>query len=401
MQQNQFKSACTAGERTAEYIPALDGLRAVAVCAVVWYHLWQQSWLRHDLHLPEPLISLGLPPVLRLEQLTRTGYVFVELLLLLSAFCLFLPYARCMMQGGRWPDTRDFYKRRAARIIPSYYLCVLLIFFCYTLPTHACPDTRAAFSELFSTLTFTQILNPVFKASPHINGVLWTAAVEVQFYLIFPLLTRCFRKKPLLTWLGMVSLSMAYVFCYAMADESRLWFTLYRLPAYFGVFANGMLLALAYARLSAVSGQRLIRIAATASFFLGAVLLIRLQRDAAAGAAVTLWQAEHRFRLSLVFCMLLLGASLGARPLSAVLGCRLMRFLAAISYNLYIWHQWFFFRFKEWHIPFWEGETLPNMAYDLVWQRRYTVLMLAISLAAATVLSYCFERPAARKLLKR
>ena len=78
---------------------------------------------------------------------------------------------------------------------------------------------------------------------------------------------------------------------------------------------------------------------------------------------------------------------------------RAARFIAAISYNLYIWHQWLAVQLKQWRIPYWAGETPPNMTGDLSWQWRYTLLLLALSFGAAIVLTYCFERPAARLLL--
>ena len=105
-------------------IPALDGIRALTVLAVVWYHVWQQSWL-------SPLIqykSSGRSIYLSLDFIPRTGYLFVDMMLLLSAFCLFLPHARAAVSGAPVPSVPGFYKKRIARIVPSYYLSVLILF---------------------------------------------------------------------------------------------------------------------------------------------------------------------------------------------------------------------------------------------------------------------------------
>ncbi len=77
-----------------------------------------------------------------------------------------------------------------------------------------------------------------------------------------------------------------------------------------------------------------------------------------------------------------------------------MRFLSAISYNLYIWHQWISVKFKQWKIPYWTGDTPPNMMGDRVWQWKYTALILAGAFLAAILATYFIERPAAKWILK-
>ena len=79
----------TAYRPNCRRIPELNGLRVLLVFIVSWYHFWQQSWL-------SPSLSVRLPfgpraVFVSLDILPRTGYLFVDLLLLLSAFCLFLP----------------------------------------------------------------------------------------------------------------------------------------------------------------------------------------------------------------------------------------------------------------------------------------------------------------------
>ena len=89
-------------------IPELDGLRVLMIFLVASYHIWQQSWLT-------PAIGRY-----SLDYLLRSGYVWVDGTVLLSAFLLFLPWARSRRDGTPLPDTREFYFRRARRILPSY-----------------------------------------------------------------------------------------------------------------------------------------------------------------------------------------------------------------------------------------------------------------------------------------
>ena len=96
-------------------IPELDGLRVFMIFSIASYHIWQQSWLT-------PVIGHY-----SLDYLIRSGYVWVDGTVLLSAFLLFLPYVRSKRKGKPLPDTREFYFRRVRRVFPSYYFILLLV----------------------------------------------------------------------------------------------------------------------------------------------------------------------------------------------------------------------------------------------------------------------------------
>ena len=72
-------------------VPALDGLRFIMVFSVSCFHLWQQSWLAPSFTLLGQHFSL--------DPWLRTGYLWVDGMLLLSGFLLFLPYARAREAG--------------------------------------------------------------------------------------------------------------------------------------------------------------------------------------------------------------------------------------------------------------------------------------------------------------
>ena len=92
---------------------AADLLRVLAAWAVGAFHIWQQSWF-----------SLGS------DHWQRAGSIGVDLLVMLSAFCLFLPWANARQRGEPLPSCRpaDFYRRRAARLLPAYYANLLASF---------------------------------------------------------------------------------------------------------------------------------------------------------------------------------------------------------------------------------------------------------------------------------
>lgn len=385
----------------AKHIDVLDGMRALAVLGVLWFHFWQQNWISPYFSLPF-LKIFGLPTNVSLDFLPRSGFLFVDLLLLLSAFCLFLPYARAALSGAPLPDVRLFYKKRFARIVPSYYFSVLVILFAVTVPSGGYASVRECLSDLIPTLTFTQTFFPRVLLGTQINGVLWTAAVEMQFYLFFPLLARAFVKKPGWTYLGMVFVSLLYLRGYALRNPDSIRTTLNQLPAFFGVFANGMAFAYLFV-LFAKRAKRSAQLSAVSlcALIAGIWLLVSMMKAAPNVNPVHIWQAEYRFRLSLVFSLIVVSSALTFSAVRFLFSNAVMRFLAGISYNLYIWHQWIAVRFKQWRIPYWSGDTPPNMTGDAAWQWKYTALIVAAAFAAAVFSTYVIERPASKWILSR
>ena len=107
-------------------LPALDGARVLFVLFVGAYHIWQQSWLTPVIRISGHIISL--------DPLLRSGYLWVDAMLLLSGFLLYWPCTEAVEDGRPLPAIGAFYKRRLLRIVPSYYLCVLLMLFLVALP---------------------------------------------------------------------------------------------------------------------------------------------------------------------------------------------------------------------------------------------------------------------------
>ena len=67
----------------ADHAAAGDLLRVFAVFMVAWYHIWQQSWLSPTLRLGGLTLDMTAP--------VRTGYMFVDLMLVLSGFLVYRP----------------------------------------------------------------------------------------------------------------------------------------------------------------------------------------------------------------------------------------------------------------------------------------------------------------------
>ena len=246
------------------YIPALDGLRALMVFMVASFHIWQQSWLTPAFDLFGERLSA--------DYLLRSGYMWVDGMLLLSGFLLYMPYALAREKGAPSPAVWPFYKKRVLRIVPSFYLCIAVMLAFVALPQHYYASSGDMAKDVLAHLTFTF---PFSRATLHatpLNGALWTVAVEMQFYLFFPFLGRAFRRQPVLTYGLMVLCAFLFRHYAAGLQDSSL--LLNQMPAFLDVYANGFVAATCYVSLQKKTKEDVwTRIMMTACFVLAALLL--------------------------------------------------------------------------------------------------------------------------------
>lgn len=379
---------------TETYHAAADGFRALAMLGVMWFHIWQQSWL-------SPRFTLfGI--TFDFTHIVRTGYLFVDIFLLLSGFLMFLPYAKSAFENTPLPSVKAFYKKRAVRILPPYYLCIIILFILAVIGGEYYTKGEMM-RDLLSHLTLTHTFFTDTYLFSKLNIPLWTIAIEVQFYIIFPFVARAFKKCPILTYTAMVAVSHVFRFLYVapMADTQMY---LNQLPAMLDVYANGMLAAYAYVYLAkTVKPNKALALFCSIAFVLIAVeihSLFEAQTYEDGYTRIRLGQMERRFPMSFLMGALLLVSAFSLRPLVFVFSNRVMRFLSAISFEAYIWHTVIALKLKAWRIPPYSALENPQMNNEPVWQWQYTILCFLLTLAVGAILTYAFERPLAKRLLR-
>ena len=75
---------------------------------------------------------------------------------------------------------------------------------------------------------------------------------------------------------------------------------------------------------------------------------------------------------------------------------RALRWLAALTYSFYLWHQMLTVFLKyDLHLPAWAGNTPPNQLGDAAWMHRADLLYWAAALAVSAAAYYLIEKPAA------
>ena len=360
--------------------PAADFLRVASVLLIAWYHFWQQSWLSPNFSL------FGLE--INMYPVVSRGYMFVYLMLLISGFVLTLG-----MYQGRYPTRKSFYLGRARRILPSYLLCLIVFFFFDALPNEGYSSSSHMLIDISSHLTFTQNLFYESYSITRLNGALWTLAVEVQFYLIFPLLIKAFRKKPLAVYAAMLGLCLlCKLYVHRFKPDTTLFIN--RLPVMLDVYANGMLAAWGDEKLKKQGRLKWLHLILALAACAGMYLLLRHISYVSGHEEQRRAQMWAAFPFSALGGVFLLCGSLSFRAVRLAFSNPVIVFLSGISYNFYIWHQAIAVRLKQGRLPSYTGDA-PNVEGQVVWQHRYMFMCFAMAFLVSAVLTYLVEKPCA------
>jgi peptidoglycan/LPS O-acetylase OafA/YrhL len=213
-----------------KHLGYLDGLRALAAIFVVFHHAFLQ------------INFTDRPQLGFINQFTHVfdyGSYAVGLFITISGFCLMLPVAKG--NGTIRHGTIDFFKRRAWRILPSYYLAMAIslllvwLFVGQKTGTHWDTSLPVTGTSIFTHLI---LLQDAFGYDANINHVFWSIAVEWRIYFLFPLLVLGWRKiGPIPTTVLAVISSYILYNLFALIIGSSL------SAHYLGLFVMGMLAA--------------------------------------------------------------------------------------------------------------------------------------------------------------
>ena len=142
--------------------PGLDGIRCLAILAVIWHHTAASG----------PLPGLS------------RGFLGVDLFFVLSGFLITTLLLRERQRTGKI-SLKQFWIRRFLRLMPAYYGSLVLLALAYTLFKPGDPETQTFLSGLPIYLLY---LSNWFDPGASNLGPLWSLATEEQFYLIWPII---------------------------------------------------------------------------------------------------------------------------------------------------------------------------------------------------------------------
>ena len=363
---------------TGHHLPALNGLRGVAVAGVVAYHL-QLGW-------------------------ASGGYLGVDLFFVLSGFLITTLLLEEWVGSGRI-SLPAFWGRRAKRLLPALFLVVAALGVYLMLNAwlggpgvNGLVDLSSLRGDAISTLLYVNNWHAIFAgqsyfaqfSAPSPLQHTWSLAIEEQFYLVWPLVLlfllhrarrrgRSWRRlgASLAVSLGVLSAVLMAVLYTPGADPTRVYFgTDTRL---FDLMAGATIAFIAAARPQPNTNARrtLHVVGPVAAVVLGVFWVT-------AGTATGL-PTDFMFQGGFLICALLAGIVVAdARLLDRgafgrVLSVRPLHFLGTISYGVYLWH---------WPVIIYlTGARTGLSRWPL------DIVRILVTLAVSTASYYLVERP--------
>ena len=322
------------------FLPALEGLRAVAAIGIIGTHaafqtghdtgaLWERALGRFDVFVAVFFTLSGF----LLWRSHRTGFGQIP-----------SPEAQARRDSGIWASWAKYYKKRLARIMPAYWVLVVIVLI--ALPVGAGSNLRT----WITNLTLTQVY---FADSLH-GGLthLWSLSVEVAFYLFMPVLALALARINPATGQG----ARIAVIC-ALAVLSWGWPYLpvdypagvnphIQPAAYFSWFAAGLI----FAELESLQGRADARAERTRALLetwarrrwiwlslATAALLAASVMGPEGLVELSNWEFTRRLWCGLIFGAAIIGPWTLA-PESRFLTHPLMQALGRWSYGIFLWH---------------------------------------------------------------
>ncbi len=284
------------------YIERLDHLRFFAAFIVLMYHGFIFYPQKNPIRLP----------------VFDQGYVGVSLFMVLSGFLLTL------ISYSKKIGILRFYANRLLRIYPLFIFVVTLGYFSTPEPR----DINTGVSYLTSLLPVSNLYRMNYGA---FGGQLWSVMVEVQFYLIFPVIALALQRIGPRFYLSIIGL-FVIIRCAVFLLNS----TVYDL-AYFSIFGNldcfliGCLVAVFYSR---SEGQKFPWYAWILVFGTINAVIVAMYRLLGLSATSPLWIIWPDVQGVLWSALIITYVRADiAVPLSGLWG-----YLGKISYSIYAWH---------------------------------------------------------------
>lgn len=342
---------------TASYRPEIDGLRAIAVAAVVLYHF-------------------GVPGL-------GGGFVGVDIFFVISGF-LIGGILWNELSTTRHIDLKSFFIRRIRRLAPAFFamtMATAAVAYFILLPF----EFRAFGKELIASTVWLSNVHffreaGYFDIESESKLLLhtWSLAVEEQFYIALPLLLLVLRKTSKQTKIAviLVTWGASLASCLVLTSQAPT-ATFFLFPFRAWEMLSGVLLAIwsketsaGWRRGPSLSWVGLILV-------LSAIVLVR------PGDGFPSWQAL--WPVAGAFLIMLNGQH--DNPVNRMLAARVPVFLGLISYSLYLWH-WPVFTLST----YWRGGQQSTFETG-----GWLLLALILAIAAWAWI----ERPARHRLSNR
>ena len=316
-------STAPAGER----MPALDGVRGIAILSVLTYHTWSMAVLS---------TSIGASPGRVYSYIASLGWMGVDLFFVLSGFLI---TGILYDSRARLHYYRVFYARRAIRIFPLYYASLFLML--VIIPAVVSQRYANTFNISHQWVAWLYLLN--WNTTLHLGltispliGHFWSLCVEEQFYLLWPYIVKTFARRlfPLTGGVIIAALTLRVIAYKTGVPQAAYLTTVCRMDS----LALGAMLALAY---RSTFWQRVRQRAfgvLSCSLLLLALLVITTQRAVFGRFEIDTLGISLAGLISASFVTMVIGSTTKS-VVRQVVSASPLRFFGRYSYGIYVVHQ--------------------------------------------------------------
>ena len=199
------------------YFPNLDGLRFFAFFFVFMFHCYYQ--------IPEQGKDSSL--YLAFHKLWENGDLGVNFFFTLSGFLITYLLLSEERQQGNF-QISGFYWRRVLRIWPLYYFTLIFGYFIFQKLIQAVGAEVEETADIWYYVFFIGNFNSIINGAPVSStlSVLWSLAIEEQFYLFWPILLLIFKRNRTLLFSILLFASLAFRFLYVNHNDVLFYHTL-------------------------------------------------------------------------------------------------------------------------------------------------------------------------------
>lgn len=386
------------------HLQGADGLRAFACLLVLFHHVALSFTFKTG------------PRENWLGRFVPIGGYGVVIFFVLSGFLLARPFWYALQTGDRRPSLNTYFLRRFARIVPGFWLSMLLSLILALALGQSSFDLTTVL-RFVSGLFFLNSFNYHAMFPVEINGPLWSISLEIGSYFLMPLgfaLLFAFRTRVsgfggrVALWTGVIAatIGLHQVYVHAFGIPPRpdfktipftlenlglVWFPRFNIFGLFATFATGVLAAAVRVRLGGWRSSKADVLAALS--LLGAlVYLFGVTRPFRPDASLVglLDLPYNGYPLLPLLLAVFLAFAPSSRYVGQILDGSPLRYLARISFGIYIYHVLVLTLLE--HFVFGSGVPAASVlqSYGLL------AATLGVTIAAAHLSWYRLEQPIIR-----
>ena len=334
----------------------LDSLRGIAIIGVVMIHV--------SLYGKVPLPNF-------LNALVSKGMRGVQLFFMVSAFTLYLSYNYHITHEKN--HLKNFYLRRFFRIAPMYFIGIIYYLFQDGLGERYYLGDQDCITKynILSNFTFIHGFNPYWINSVVPGG--WSIAIEMTFYLIFPLIfhkIKSLNNAFKLFFFSMISsLLLAFIFHkFQLIPSKELWseYLVFYFPSQFPVFSIGIV-----AYFLVIEKQKINSISPIYLIFFIVMLLLQL------GYGNYLFFSNH-----ILFSLAFLGAIVMISKVNFTLFVNpITNFIGKLSFSLYLVHFAVLHWLEKWDLVNYFNKSMTDY-----------FIRLLLTIVLSVLISFCLYK---------